>query len=102
MTDVLTELLRRIDKRIAKVAVVGQGYVGLPLALRATEIGFPVVGYEVDAGRVVALRAGRSHVEDVTNVELAAALGAGYRPTADPLDMRAFDVAIGRSPTPLR
>jgi UDP-N-acetyl-D-glucosamine dehydrogenase len=102
MTDVLTELLRRIDKRIAKIAVVGQGYVGLPLALRATEIGFPVVGYEVDAERVVALRAGHSHVEDVTNGELAAALGTGYRPTADPLDMRAFDVAIVSVPTPLR
>lgn len=98
----LTELLRRIDTRVAKVTVVGQGYVGLPLALRAAELGFPVVGFDVDAGRVSALGTGRSHVEDVTDAELAAALAAGYRPTGDPLDMRAFDVAIVSVPTPLR
>ena len=42
-----SELIARIDERRAKVVVVGQGYVGLPVAMRAAEVGFPVVGYDV-------------------------------------------------------
>jgi nucleotide sugar dehydrogenase len=98
---VLQDLVRRIDERAAKVAVVGQGYVGLPVAMRATELGFPVVGYDVSPERIEALRAGRSYVEDVPDAQLTAALEQGYWPTRDPLDLRAFDVAIITVPTPL-
>jgi len=55
-----SELIARIDERRAKVVVVGQGYVGLPVAMRAAEVGFPVVGYDVAPGWVEALAAGRS------------------------------------------
>src|SRR4051812_13980302 len=44
-------LIRRINDRDAKVAVVRQGYVGLPLAMRAAELGFRFVGYDVNADR---------------------------------------------------
>ena len=47
-------LLGRIDDRTARVVVIGQGYVGLPVAMRASELGFPVLGFEVDARRVAA------------------------------------------------
>ena len=56
----LRRLKSRIDDRQAKVVVVGQGYVGLPLAMRAAEMGFPVVGYDVTPARIDELRAGRS------------------------------------------
>ena len=82
-----SELIARIDERRAKVVVVGQGYVGLPVAMRAAEVGFPVVGYDLAPGRVEALRAGRSYVEDVTDEQLAAALARGYLPTHDPADL---------------
>ena len=72
----LVELVAKIAERRAKVVVVGQGYVGLPVALRATEVGFPVVGYDVDPARVDALAAGRSYVEDVPDDRLAA-VGVG-------------------------
>ena len=76
-----SELIARIDERRAKVVVVGQGYVGLPVAMRAAEVGFPVVGYDVAPGRVDALAAGRSYVEDVSDEQLAAgARAAGTRP----------------------
>ncbi len=100
--DLLTRLLARIDDREAKIAVVGQGYVGLPLAMRATQLGFRVAGYETSDERVSGLRRGSSHVEDVSDTELGAALESGYWPTRDPLDLRAFDVAIITVPTPLR
>ncbi len=97
-----SELIARIDERRAKVVVVGQGYVGLPVAMRAAEVGFPVVGYDVAPGRVDALAAGRSYVEDVSDEQLAAALGCGYTPTHDPNELRDFDVAVITVQTPLR
>ncbi len=74
-------------EREDKVVVVGQGYVGLPLALRAVEAGFDVVGLEVDDQRVKWLAAAESYVEDVVGEELAAALATGrYLPSTDPQD----------------
>jgi nucleotide sugar dehydrogenase len=98
----LQRLLKRIVGRDAKVVVVGQGYVGLPLAMRAAEVGFQVVGYDLAAERVEALRAGRSYVEDVSDEELAGAIRAGYQATSDRSDLGAFDVAIITVQTPLR
>jgi len=91
-----------LDGRNAKVVIVGQGYVGLPIAVRAAEVGFAVVGYDTSRVRIDALQRGESYVEDVSQDSLRAALEAGYRPTIDPLDMDAFDVAIISVPTPLR
>jgi nucleotide sugar dehydrogenase len=96
-----TTALDKIADRTAKVVVVGQGYVGLPVAMRAVEVGFDVVGFEVSAERVAALGAGESYVGDVSNAELLRALAAGYRPTTDPSDLAAFDIAVISVPTPL-
>ena len=95
------DLLGIIERREAKVAVIGQGYVGLPLAIRAAAVGYQVVGFEVAVERVASLRAGRSHVGDVSDNELAKALARSYRPTADENDLETFDVAIISVPTPL-
>jgi UDP-N-acetyl-D-glucosamine dehydrogenase len=84
------------------LVVVGQGYVGLPLAMRAVEVGFQVVGFDVDASRVKLLEAGESPVEDVGDEQLRAALDAGaYLPTSDPARLEGFDVAVISVPTPL-
>ncbi|MDO9176099.1 MAG: nucleotide sugar dehydrogenase [Actinomycetota bacterium] len=84
------------------LVVVGQGYVGLPLAMRAAQLGFRVIGFDTSADRVRELRAGRSYVGDVSDVELAAALRVGFLPTDDPADLAGFDVAVISVPTPLR
>jgi len=85
------------------VVVVGQGYVGLPLAVRAVEVGYHVVGYDTAPARIKRLAAGESYVEDVPNEVLASMLATGrYRPSADPGDCARFDVAIITVPTPLR
>ncbi|MGH9265545.1 MAG: nucleotide sugar dehydrogenase [Acidimicrobiales bacterium] len=91
-----------IRREHSKVVVVGQGYVGLPLAMRAVEVGHDVVGYEVDDGRVKRLQAAETYVEDVPSEQLAAALATGrYLPTAEPGACEGFDVAIITVPTPL-
>ena len=86
-----------------RLAVMGQGYVGLPLAMRAVEVGHDVVGFDPDTGRVKRLAAGESYVEDIPTEELAAALASGrYLPSDDPADLAGFDVAVITVPTPLR
>jgi UDP-N-acetyl-D-glucosamine dehydrogenase len=85
-----------------KLVVVGQGYVGLPLAMRAVEAGFDVVGFDVDASKIKQLAARESHVEDITPERLAAALGTGrYLPTDAVGDCAGFDYAVVSVPTPL-
>lgn len=85
-----------------KVVVVGQGYVGLPLAMRAVEVGFNVVGLDVDETRVKRLSVGESFVEDVSDAQLAGALATGrYQPTDETKAAAGFDVAVVTVPTPL-
>jgi len=100
-TDAMDGLLSRLADRTARVVVMGQGYVGLPVAMRASAVGFPVVGFEVSNDRVKALQAGQSYVGDVSDAELQAALAAGYLPTTDTGDLAGFDVAVISVPTPL-
>ena len=90
-------------QRTELVAVVGQGYVGLPLAIRAAEVGYRVIGVDVDAQRVTKLEAGDSYVADVASERLQAALDTGaYFATTDYADIAGFDVCLITVPTPLR
>jgi nucleotide sugar dehydrogenase len=85
-----------------RVTVVGQGYVGLPVAIRAVLAGYDVIGFEVDDRKVEALNAGSSHVEDISSEQMAAAIATGrYRASSDPTDLAGFDVAVISVPTPM-
>ncbi|MEJ5255672.1 MAG: nucleotide sugar dehydrogenase [Acidimicrobiales bacterium] len=85
-----------------RLVVVGQGYVGLPLAIRAVEQGFDVVGLDVDETKIKRLCAGESPVEDITDARLRDALATGrYLPTTSPEHCAGFDVAVISVPTPL-
>ena len=101
--DLDASLIARLDDGSANIVVVGQGYVGLPVALRAVEIGWSVVGFDTSEARINALQAARSYVEDVSSEQLRAAIESGkYRPSKDPADLAGFDVAVITVPTPLR
>lgn len=85
------------------LTVIGQGYVGLPLAMLAVGVGHDIVGLDVDAARVELLRQGKSYVDDVDDAQLHAAVDSGrYIATADYSDVAGFDVAVITVPTPLR
>jgi nucleotide sugar dehydrogenase len=87
----------------AKLVIIGQGYVGLPVAMRAVEAGFEVVGFDRAGWKVDRLRAADSYIDDVTDAHLAAALATGrYTPSGDEADLAHFDVAVITVPTPLR
>ncbi|MFJ3923999.1 nucleotide sugar dehydrogenase [Streptomyces sp. NPDC090022] len=86
-----------------QIVIAGQGYVGLPLAVRAAEVGHRVVGYDVDLDRIRRLTAGDSYVEDVPSPRLRAVLDAGaYGATANAAALAGFDIAVITVPTPLR
>ena len=74
------------------VLVIGLGYVGLPLAVQAARAGFRVTGYDTSAEIAGGLMAGRSHVDDVTDAEVAGLIGAGVPGH----DGRGGDRAAGR------
>ena len=85
-----------------KLVVVGQGYVGLPVAVAAAENGFDVTGFEVDPRKVKLLNAGTSYVEDISDERLSGLIEAGvYRASGDAAAMEGFDVCVISVPTPM-
>ena len=92
----------RINSRDARIGIIGQGYVGLPLALVFREAGFPVVGFDVDPVKVAALARGESYIKHIGPERVAAAVASGrYRATTDFDGLRECDAVIICVPTPL-
>ncbi|MGH7306162.1 MAG: nucleotide sugar dehydrogenase [Candidatus Rokuibacteriota bacterium] len=97
------DLTRRIAERSARVGIIGQGYVGLPLAVELSRVGFAVTGIDTSVDRVTTLNAGRSHTPDVPDELLRARLAAGrYRATTDLSVLAECDAVVICVPTPLR
>ena len=99
-------LARKIRDRDARIAVIGLGYVGLPLAVAFAKNGFQIVGVDVDARKVEAINRGESYVNDVPSSELArwtvhARDEGGIWATTDYAAIADADVAIICVPTPL-
>jgi len=94
-------LISRIRDRKALVAIVGMGYVGLPLMLRFSEVGFKVLGVDIDAAKVERLNRGESYIEHIKPAAIAAACGRGFSATADFSKLREADAIIICVPTPL-
>lgn len=103
METAARRMLERFYRRSARVAVLGQGYVGLPLALAVVQAGFWTWGVDVDASRVRLLRDRRSYIVDVQDEQLASAFDSGlFHPTDDFSVLATSDVVIICVPTPLR
>ena len=96
----MENLLSKIRYQSAEIGIIGQGYVGLPLAMAFAKK-FTVFGYDVCTDTVERLRAGQSHIQDVTDEELSRYLRYTYFPTSDPEDLRRCDILIICVPTPL-
>ena len=96
-----TELKNKIESRQARVAVIGLGYVGLPLALLYTEQKFRVKGFDIDQRKVDTLNAGGSYIFRITREEIGAAKAGGLTATSDYSELTAMDAIIICVPTPL-
>ena len=85
-----------------KVAIIGQGYVGLPLAIAATKAGHEVIGFDLNSELVTTLNSGKSHVEDISNSELQLALKSKlYFASSNPINIASSQIIIIAVPTPL-
>jgi UDP-N-acetyl-D-glucosamine dehydrogenase len=96
------DLASRIALRTARVAILGLGYVGLPLAETFAGAGYPVVGFDVDPDKVRLLRTGKSYIGHIPSDRVAALVRSRrFEPTCDPLALRDADAVIVCVPTPL-
>ncbi|HET6266344.1 MAG TPA: nucleotide sugar dehydrogenase [Acidobacteriota bacterium] len=97
----MNDLRNKIEKRQAKVALIGLGYVGLPMAVAFAQAGFPVLGIDNDTERVKNLQAGHSYILDVHDESLAA-VKSNFKAGSDFAVLHEADVVIICVPTPLR
>jgi UDP-N-acetyl-D-glucosamine dehydrogenase len=83
------------------VLVIGLGYVGLPLAQEAARRGLNVTGFDIKQATIDGLNAGRSHVDDLSDADIAGMLAQGFRATSDITAVGDQDVIVICVPTPL-
>ena len=95
-------LLKRIEDRKATIAIIGLGYVGLPLAVEFAKGGFKVIGYDVSERVVRSLMEGRSHIQDVPSADVAKLVRQGlFEATTDESRLKEADAVSIAVPTPL-
>lgn len=90
-----------IDTRLAKIGIIGMGYVGLPLALLFSEQKFRVTGFDIDIAKVDTLNSGGSYIVRIPGTEIQAAKANGFKATADFSMISEMDVVMICVPTPL-
>src|SRR5256885_16965709 len=96
-----SELITKLDRKTATIGIVGLGYVGLPLMLRYCEVGYKVVGFDIDQIKVDALNAGKSYIEHIPAMSIKNAIKGGFDPTTDFSRATEVDALILCVPTPL-
>lgn len=94
-------LAKKFIEKEATIGIIGLGYVGLPLMLRYTEVGFKVLGLDVDQYKVNRLMAGETYIEHIPEVEIRRSLERGFEATADMARSKECDALIICVPTPL-
>lgn len=98
----MNDLIRRIENVEARCAVIGMGYVGLPLAVEMGRTGFETVCFDISPDVVAGLNAGRSHIPDVPSSAVAELVASGrFTATNDAARLAACDVVVICVPTPL-
>lgn len=94
-------LVEKLNSRKATIAIVGLGYVGLPLILRFIEVGYQVIGIDIDQSKAQALNAGKSYIEHIPSSDIQKAVSKGFRATTEFSQSKNADALIICVPTPL-
>ena len=100
-TNSVSELKTKIEKRQARVAIIGLGYVGLPLALLYSEQKVRVTGFDIDQRKVTTLSQGGSYIVRILPSEIQQARSQGFEATSDYSRLTEMDAIIICVPTPL-
>jgi UDP-N-acetyl-D-glucosamine dehydrogenase len=96
-----SEILRNIDEKKLKVGIIGLGYVGLPLMLRFVDVGFKVVGFDIDLDKIDKLNKGFSYISHIPKELISNALEKGMEATSHFARIAEIDAIIICVPTPL-
>jgi UDP-N-acetyl-D-glucosamine dehydrogenase len=99
--SVRRRLIGRLQTKKSTIAVVGLGYVGLPLLLRFAEVGYPVLGIDIDAEKIASLQDGKSYIEHIPAKSITRARAKGLQATTDFAGVAEADAIIVCVPTPL-
>jgi UDP-N-acetyl-D-glucosamine dehydrogenase len=96
-----SELIDKLTSRKAVIGIVGLGYVGLPLMLRYCEVGYRVVGFDIDQSKIDSLHAGKSYIEHIPAQSIQNVVGRNFEATSDFSRAAEVDALILCVPTPL-
>ena len=94
-------LIEKLNNKSAVIGIVGLGYVGLPLVLRYVEVGYKVLGFDIDLSKINSLNAGKSYIEHISAESIATSLKLGFEATAEFSRASEVDALIICVPTPL-
>jgi len=100
-TEIGSTLIEKLEAGEATIGVFGMGYVGQPLALRFAQLGYKVIGFDIDEAKIEALNAGKSHIEHISNTDIAQANRSGMECTTEFGRASEADALIICVPTPL-
>lgn len=95
------QLIQKFNQKQAIIGIVGLGYVGLPLTIRYSEVGYKVLGFDIDPAKVDILAQGKSYIEHIPEKSIASAVAAGFEATNDFSRVAEADALILCVPTPL-
>jgi len=93
--------LDRVKSKDAVIGIIGLGYVGVPLALRFSQMGFRILGFDIDAARVERLNQGIETIKHISSDAVATMRASGFEATTDMSRIAEADTAIICVPTPL-
>ncbi|MDH4441708.1 MAG: nucleotide sugar dehydrogenase [Rhizobium sp.] len=96
-----SHLIDSLNTKEAVIGIVGLGYVGLPLLMRYCDVGYKVIGFDIDQGKVEKLLDGKSYIEHIPNASVERALSQGFDATTDFSRASEVDALILCVPTPL-
>ena len=97
----IDNLVARLERREARIGIIGLGYVGLPLALRYSSVGYPVLGFDIAGDKVERLNNGETLIEHIPSTAVQAARQAGFEATTEFSRAGECDALVVCVPTPL-
>jgi len=98
----VTQLQGKFADRSAVIGVIGLGYVGLPVSLRFAEVGFKVIGFDIDESKIKQLNDGRSYIRHFSDEQIRQAIEKGFEATTDFSKAGEADALLICVPTPLK
>lgn len=95
------QLIDKLNNGSAVIGIIGLGYVGLPLAIRYAEVGYKVIGFDIDASKQTHIEAGKTYIKHIPDAAIQQAVAKGFEATTDFSQAAKADALILCVPTPL-